>query len=75
MKYLLALTVLFAGCSHEITGGRIIGKRTKLIQGFVQDTTCYVFQLDREGSIGEIEVTEKAWNQAMIDMQWPFEVK
>lgn len=76
MKYVaLLMTLLLSSCNPPINGGKIIGKSTQVYQGVVKDRVYYMLELERDGRTGTIEVTEKAWNQATKEMEWPFEVK
>jgi hypothetical protein len=72
---LIAVLLLLASCNGNVTGGKVTGKRTGIDWGPVKNTVHYYLQLDHEGYVGEIEVTESAWNQANRGMEWPFEVK
>jgi hypothetical protein len=76
MKQLAIVALLIlASCNNSVRGGKIIGKTTRVYQGVIEDRIYYMLELERDGSTGMIEVTERAWNQATKGMEWPFEVK
>jgi len=76
----LLLVLLLASCGSHVTGGDITGKYIEHHhmangRGEYEDKACYYLSIMKDAQSGAIEVTEKAWEQALVGMKWPFEVK
>ena len=76
MKRLVILLCLLGASCEPPTNGQIIGKRLRIKEGIVTDTTVYYIKIqDETGNTNEIQVSKEVWEKASNKMVWPFEVK